>query len=337
MNESFFYEYENLSTKAGFNKALSHFQGVSEIIGYFEEYDNLADTVNEMIASKELEQNQILPTVYALLVDKYNYSYRSVNLKISIDNFDHLTETVSRWNGVDIVILYHHPDLGPVLINPKNKDHFSAINLFKSNELVVVFAGMFSSVNKKDISEKAVTSVLRFFEGKKITTNDLFLKGKFKQRKQIKPAVAKKTSIRKKTTASVKKGASKKVTKESEEKKEEVSAVSSSERMTPLYSIPVTNELFHNGNVEAWKKIIQSYNAKHPDLEVYIYYDGERIHDIHSLFKWGKVKHGSSILFAVKGENIKDVAKLQRYLRQGASPMFEAFLKFPVNKILNLF
>ena len=107
--------------------------------------------------------------------------------------------------------------------------------------------------------------------------------------------------------------------------------------MTPFYSIPVTNELFHNGNVEAWKKIIQSYNTKHPNLEVYIYYDGERIHDIHSLFKWGKVKHGSTILFAVKGENIKDVAKLQRYLRQGASPMFEAFLKFPVNKILNLF
>jgi hypothetical protein len=107
--------------------------------------------------------------------------------------------------------------------------------------------------------------------------------------------------------------------------------------MTPFYSIPVTNELFHNGNVEAWKKIIQSYNAKHPNLEVYIYYDGERIHDIHSLFKWGKVKHGSVIMVAIAGEDIQDVAKLQRYLRQGASPMFEAFLRFPVNTVLNLF
>jgi hypothetical protein len=70
---------------------------------------------------------------------------------------------------------------------------------------------------------------------------------------------------------------------------------------------------------------------------VYIYYDGERILDINSLFKWGKVKHGSAIEFAVAGSDIKDVAKLQRYLAQGASHMFEAFLKGPVNNVLRLF
>ena len=104
-----------------------------------------------------------------------------------------------------------------------------------------------------------------------------------------------------------------------------------------MYSIPVTNELFHNGNVEAWKKIIQSYTTKYPGLEVYVFYEGERIHDINTLFKWGKVKHGSAILIAVAGADIRDVAKLQRYLRQGASQMFEAFLKAPGNAVLNLF
>ena len=107
--------------------------------------------------------------------------------------------------------------------------------------------------------------------------------------------------------------------------------------MTPMYSIPVSNELFHNGNVEAWKKVIQSYNMKYPGLEVFIFYEGERIHDINTLFKWGKVKHGSTIMIAIAGEDIKDVAKLQRYLRQGASPAFEAFLRFPVNTVLKLF
>ena len=34
-----------------------------------------------------------------------------------------------------------------------------------------------------------------------------------------------------------------------------------------MYSILVTNELFHNGNVEAWKKIIQSYTTKYPGLQ----------------------------------------------------------------------
>jgi len=114
-------------------------------------------------------------------------------------------------------------------------------------------------------------------------------------------------------------------------------APSAKKRMTPMYSIPVSNELFHNGNVEAWKRIIQSYNLKYPGTEVFVFYEGERIHDINTLFKWGKVKHGSAIMIAVAGDTIQDVAKLQRYLRQGASPAFEAFLRFPVNTILNLF
>ena len=108
-------------------------------------------------------------------------------------------------------------------------------------------------------------------------------------------------------------------------------------RMTPMYGIVVTNELFHNGNVEAWKKIIASYQHSHPNLRVFVFNDGERINDINTLFKWGKVKHGSAILFAVAGQDILDIAKLQRYFRQGASPRFEDFLRFPVNQVLNLF
>lgn len=107
--------------------------------------------------------------------------------------------------------------------------------------------------------------------------------------------------------------------------------------MSPMVSVVVTNELFHNGNVEAWKRIIRSYNAKHPDLKVNVYYESERIVDINSLFKWGKVKHGSCIQFNVSGENIQDVAKLSRYFQQGASPQFGAFLKGGPDTVLNLF
>jgi hypothetical protein len=104
-----------------------------------------------------------------------------------------------------------------------------------------------------------------------------------------------------------------------------------------MYSVAVTHELFHYGTVEAWTRIIASDNAQYPVLQVYIYYEGERILDINSLFKWGKVKHGSAIQFAVAGSDIKDVAKLQRYLIQGASNQFEAFLRGPVSNVLKLF
>jgi len=66
-------------------------------------------------------------------------------------------------------------------------------------------------------------------------------------------------------------------------------------------------------------------------------YEGERILNINTLFKWGKVMHGRSIQFAVAGGEIRDVAKLQRYLIQGASPHFEAFLRGPVSGSLRLF
>jgi hypothetical protein len=107
--------------------------------------------------------------------------------------------------------------------------------------------------------------------------------------------------------------------------------------MTPKYSIEVSNELFHNGNVEAWKKIIESFTTTYSDLDVYIYHGGELVNDINSLFKWGKVKHGDSIFFQVAGENIKGVSKLQKYLFEGASPRFEQFLKIGVGQVLRLF
>ena len=108
-------------------------------------------------------------------------------------------------------------------------------------------------------------------------------------------------------------------------------------RVTPRYAVQVTNELFHNGNVEAWKKIIESFKSKFPDLDVLIWYENERINDIHALFKWGKVKHGGSIFFSVAGENIKGVSKLQRYLFEGASPRFENFLRGVHGRVLDLF
>jgi hypothetical protein len=108
-------------------------------------------------------------------------------------------------------------------------------------------------------------------------------------------------------------------------------------RITPRYGVVVTNELFHNGNVEAWKRIIQSYRLKHEGLDVLIWYENERINDINALFKWGKVKHGTPIMVSVAGDNVAEVSKLQRYLYEGASPRFEMFLRGSIDQPLDLF
>ena len=105
-------------------------------------------------------------------------------------------------------------------------------------------------------------------------------------------------------------------------------------RISPIHSVVVTNELFHNGNVEAWKRIIGSYGRRYPDLQVFVYYDGERIVDLNALFKWGKVKHGSAIEFAVVGENLAGVDVLHRCLAEAASYRYAKFLLGSVNSDL---
>ncbi len=320
------YDYSGLSTREGFNKSLRHFKAVMAIIGDFEDKINLADILQPMIENKELEQEQIGPIIQSLLVDKYHYRYKSFNLKNNITNFQDVANKTAQIAAVDLVVVYYHPELGLIPINPKNLKHWESIQEIKKNELLVVYSGYFNKTEDKKIYSDAIDLFYNILIGETVKIPPSMKRGSLKS-----PKAPPKPAFMEKKPEKVE---SKEVHKEAKPQKE---IKRGKKRMTPLYSIPVTNELFHNGNVEAWKKIIESYKAKYPDLDVYIFYEGERIHDINTLFKWGKVKHGSAILISVAGENIKDVAKLQRYLKQGASPMFEAFLKFPVNTVLNLF
>jgi hypothetical protein len=268
---------------------------------------------------------------------------------------------VGKWRALDLVVTYFHPELGVVTINPKNRGHWESVRSLKKNELVTVFAGAFDETDGDPKYQEGINLLLSILQGAKIRTPASFAKGRFVQRKQVallpapspvrgprprgrRPKAlleaaaaasaasamppALQSYVAQQTAAAAAPATPKPVV---------AAATTAPRKMTPMYSIPVTNELFHNGNVEAWKKIIQSYTTKYPGLEVYVFYEGERIHDINTLFKWGKVKHGSAIMIAIAGDDIKDVAKLQRYLKQGASHMFEAFLKGQVGAVLNLF
>ncbi len=342
------YEYIGLSTRDGFNRSLRHFLAVNDVVPDFESKSNLADELNGLLDEKVIRSNQIGPIVNALLVGhpKYNYRSRSYNLIRNIEEFDGIVSEVGKWDGVDLVLAYYHPDLGLTLINPKNKQHWDSVQALRKNELLTIYAGTLTDKAPEKLLETAIDALVSLLATGKTKTVAALTQGRFKW-KPPKPPAPPKPKVKKKpgraparakaatpTAAGAAGGAAPAAPQAAAPA---VEVPSKKRRMTPMYSIPVSNELFHNGNVEAWKKIIQSYNMKYPELEVFIFYEGERIHDINTLFKWGKVKHGSTIMIAIAGEDIKDLAKLQRYLRQGASPAFEAFLKFPVNTVLNLF
>jgi len=331
-----------LSTRAGFNSAVRHIKKIVEISGKADS-SNLSDIIFELdTEEEEITSARIGIMLRMLLVDKMGYKTASANLSGTVEDLSVLSKEFGKWSGVDLVAAYHHPELGLLIANPKVEEELAGFGELRKRELLVVYAGL-QGGETDDECEKAAKIALCLFQGEKVTVPPALTKGKFTVKKVSKPkkeAEAKPAKVKaakpkadaKKTAGAPAPAAGKKT-----EAAPAKAAAGGPSRMTPRYAVIVSNELFHNGNVEAWKKIITSYKAKYPALEVFIYYAGERILDINSLFKWGKVKHGTAIEFAIAGSEIKDVAKLQRYLTQGASKMFEAFLRGPVNSVLKLF
>ena len=308
---------EALSTRAGFNSAVRHINKTIEISESLR-LNNLGDLLHERF-DEDLSGERGAFLLRMLLIDKLGYKAASANLENVAADVPALSREFGKWKGVDLVAAYHHPDLGLLIANPKAAGELAQFGMLRKRELLVLYAGK-GNLPADDSCQKAAELALALFQGRKAKVPPEFLKEK-------RPPATHSQNV---THSGVGKTAEKAVS--------QAPALSKSPlRMTPLYSVVVSNECFHNGNVEAWKCIIESYKTKYPGLKVYIYYEGERVLDINSLFKWGKVKHGRSIQFAVAGSGIKDLAKLRRYLVQGASPDFEPFLAASPGLVLKLF
>jgi hypothetical protein len=345
---------EVLSTRAGFNSAVRQIKKTIGIVDSVGGNNNLGDLLFEL-GDSELSGEKAALILQMLLVDKLGYKTISANLAGAVADTAQLAPEFEKWKGVDLVVAYHHPELGLLVANPKNAEELAGFGQLKKRELLVVYAGKGGAPADENCL-RAAELAAALFEGAKVKAPPALLKGSFVVKKLKKAAEPEPAAPRRGRAAARPARAPAKATgrgrraagapaPEAQRVAAPVITASAAPppaltgpvKMTPRYAVVVQNELFHNGNVEAWKRIVASYNAKYPALQVYIYYDGERILDINSLFKWGKVKHGSAIEFAVAGSEIKDVAKLQRYLAQGASHQFEAFLHGPVNNVLKLF
>jgi hypothetical protein len=307
--------YFALASKSSFNKALRHFFAVTDAVDEVETKHNLADVVNRSLDSGDINSDQVLPIVGSIIRDKFGYSYDSYTLTNNLSEFNKIVEETIKWTALDIVIVYFNPSGEILLINPKNQNHWERARELMIDQLVVVYAKFLKEDNKK-IEKEAIETIEEMISGKDVFSNKAFID----QTVAPKPPAPPKPEAR---PAAAGGGAP--------------SVPAGKKKMTQKYGVQVSNELFHNGNVEAWKKIVESFTLKFPDLDVYIYFEGELINDINALFKWGKVKHGDSIFFQVAGEEIRGVSKLQKYLHEGASPRYEQFLKIGVGRTLNLF
>jgi len=109
-----------LSRKSGFNAALRHFKRVTGFIGPVTAGANLADLISDAVESGQMERAQMAPTVSALLVDKFDYRYRSANVTRTIEDVSSIVAALAEWSALQIVLTYEHPQAGLFVINPKN-------------------------------------------------------------------------------------------------------------------------------------------------------------------------------------------------------------------------
>jgi len=300
-----------LSSRAGFNLALRHFKRVLAFSSSVEEGENLADLLNEALDESEIQENQIRPIINSLLIQKFNYQFKSHNLIESVNFSEKLVNTLKQWTAIELVLIYYDPTSDISVINPKNVGNIeNGLRLVK-DELIVCYIGSAEDELAEATLKAAGADFFKLLYGEEVPVRD-----DYKSSHSAPPS----------TPEPVKKAAA-----------PAPKAVPGKRRVTTKYGVQVTNEVFHNGNVEAWKKIIESYTTSHPGTEILVWYEDEKINDINALFKWGKVKHGCPIMFSVAGEDIRDVSKLKKYLFEGASSRFEAFLRGAVGSTLDLF
>lgn len=305
--------FDLFSRKAGFNTALRHFKFTTALVKSISGGANIADLLNNAEQEGSITRQQMPPIISALLVDKFEYHFASRNITRMIESAEDIIAALAEWTDLQITVVYHHPEVGAFIINPREKNSWDPVLPILKDELITVYIQSLSgSLSDKQLNQalQDVHGVLAGFDAPE--RPEYRAKASAAKRAAPKPAATQPAPARGKPR-------------------------DGAYRITPRYSVVVTNELFHNGNVEAWKRIVASYRSTYPELDVLIYYDNERIKDINSLFKWGKVKHGTPIMISVAGSTIKDVSKLQRYLFEGASPRFESFLKGSIDQPLELF
>ena len=136
-------QFEGLAEREGFNASVRHIQTVVGIVDRVEAKENLADVVDELIEAKRLDKDDVKPVVSMVLGQKFRYAALSANLTATASDIAAIADEAAQWNGVDLVVIYYHPDLGALVVNPKNRKRMTQIDRLNRSELLVVYAGRF--------------------------------------------------------------------------------------------------------------------------------------------------------------------------------------------------
>jgi hypothetical protein len=285
-----------LSARPGFNAAVRHIKKALGMLDALEGGENFADALRRP-PFRGLSDADSLSLLGLLLVDKLGYAALSANPPGFAGDLPALAGEFAGWNAVDVVAVFHDPRfLG--IVNPKNAGQLADLGRPLPRSLLVVYAG---GAVPRELGVTAARTALALLGG-------------------ARPEIPPELLI----------GASRKGTP----KKTAPQTPQGTPQRSPLRSVRVANDLFHYGNVEAWKRVIREYENARPGCKVLVYYQEEPVLDLNAFFAWGKAPHGCVIQFAVvssgaPGSAARDTARLRRLLAQASSRDFEPLLGGP--------
>ena len=181
--------YEALGTRDSFNASVRHIKATVALSERIADGENLADVLNDLLDEKTVSSEEIQPLVSMLLSGKFSYRSAACNLSTLTTVISEVHEQVAKWHSLDLVLVYCHPDLGVIALNPKNHAHAHRIDRLNKSELLVVYAGAFGKEYDAKLADRACTSLLDLYQGKKIKEDPTLLKGSctYKQKQISKP------------------------------------------------------------------------------------------------------------------------------------------------------
>ena len=114
--------YIQLATRDGFNSSVRHINRTLDLLDSCNPKNNIADEVNALIEDKLIDTEEVQSAINMLLVEKWKYSFLTRNITCVPAKISEIAEETSKWKAIDLVIGYHHPDIGFIIINPKNPE-----------------------------------------------------------------------------------------------------------------------------------------------------------------------------------------------------------------------
>ena len=103
--------------------------------------------------------------------------------------------------------------------------------------------------------------------------------------------------------------------------------------------IAIDNPAFGYSNIEAWARIISSYQELHPRHRVLLLYQGKPVRGQTYLFKLGKTVNldGFELVVSAEDADFRHVAKLARLLVEAGGPEYAKFIVPELHRTLKLF